>query len=74
MTGSSLLINSFFCSYKLECEARKFTMDYGDELIAVARKQREMEDKVLDENGNLLNKKDMKVNYIIDQLVNHEVC
>lgn len=47
-------------------------MDYGDELIAVARKQREMEAQAVDENGNILTKKDMKVNYIIDQLVNHE--
>lgn len=47
-------------------------MDYGDELIAAARERREMEEKMLDENGNALEKKDLKVNHIIDQLVNHE--
>lgn len=46
-------------------------MDYGDELIAAAKAKREKE-RALDENGNSLNKKDLKVNYIIDQLVNHE--
>lgn len=58
--------------YKLDQESRKFTMDYGDELIEAARKRRIMEDKSIDENGNEIEKKDMKVNYIIDQLVNHE--
>lgn len=46
-------------------------MDYGDELIETARERRAMEAKAEDENGNAL-KKDAKVNYIIDQLVNHE--
>lgn len=46
-------------------------MDYGDELIAAARKRKEMEDKLEDENGNAAeNKKDL--NFIVDQLVNHE--
>jgi cytochrome P450 len=45
-------------------------MDYGDELIEAARKRRAME-ATTDENGNVI-KKDAKVNYIIDQLVNHE--
>lgn len=47
-------------------------MDYGDELIAAARKRREMAEKLVDENGNELEKKGMKVNYIVDQLSNHE--
>jgi cytochrome P450 len=46
-------------------------MDYGEELIETARKRRAMEAKSEDENGNEL-KKDTKVNYIIDQLINHE--
>jgi hypothetical protein len=47
-------------------------MDYGDELIETARKRREMEKQMLDENGNTLKKDSAKVNYIIDQLINHE--
>lgn len=47
-------------------------MDYGDELIETARKRREAEEKAVDENGNLIEKKDLKVHYIVDQLVNHE--
>ena len=47
-------------------------MDYGDELIAAARQRKAMEDNMMDENGNKLEKKDMKINYIVDQLVNHE--
>lgn len=47
-------------------------MDYGDELIDASRKRQEMSEKMSDENGNAIEKKDMKVNYIIDQLVNHE--
>lgn len=47
-------------------------MDYGDQLIEAARKRREMEDQMMDENGNPLEKKDLKVEYIIDQLANHE--
>lgn len=47
-------------------------MAYGDELIEAARKRRELAEKMLDENGNVLDKKDMKVNYIVDQLANHE--
>lgn len=47
-------------------------MDYGDELIEAARQRRQLEDKMLDENGNELEKKALKVNYIVDQLVNHE--
>lgn len=53
-------------------ESRKFTMDYGDELIAAARKRREISENMLDENGNAIDKKDMKVHYIVDQLANHE--
>lgn len=49
-------------------------MDYGDELIEAARKRRLIEDKMFDENGNALEKKALKVNYIVDQLANHEVC
>lgn len=47
-------------------------MDYGDELIAAARQRKILEDSQIDENGNALKKKDQKINYIIDQLVNHE--
>lgn len=47
-------------------------MDYGDELIEASKKRREMEEKMQDENGNVVDKKDMKVHYIVDQLVNHE--
>jgi cytochrome P450 len=47
-------------------------MDYGDHLIEEARKRRETEGRMIDENGNKVEKKDLKVNYIIDQLVNHE--
>lgn len=64
--------NSSAYSYKLEMESRKFTMDYGDELIEAARKRRQSEEKMIDENGNVIEKKDLKVNYIIDQLANHE--
>lgn len=62
----------FIFSYKLDMEARKFTMDYGDELIEASKKRREMEDKMQDENGNTVEKKHLKVHYIVDQLVNHE--
>jgi cytochrome P450 family 4 len=47
-------------------------MDYGDELIAAAKQRKIFEDSQVDENGNVLEKKDQKINYIIDQLVNHE--
>lgn len=47
-------------------------MDYGDELIEASKKRREMEDNMQDENGNAVDKKDLKVHYIVDQLVNHE--
>lgn len=47
-------------------------MDYGDELIEAAKKRKIAEDSKIDENGNLLEKKEQKINYIIDQLVNHE--
>jgi cytochrome P450 len=59
-------------SYKLDVEARKFTMDYGDELIAAAKQRKILEDSQVDENGNVLEKKAQKINFIIDQLVNHE--
>lgn len=47
-------------------------MDYGDDLIREARKRQKVEDMILDENGNAIEKKGMKVNYVIDQLINHE--
>ncbi|CRK94442.1 CLUMA_CG007949, isoform A [Clunio marinus] len=65
-------IYKFTKNYKIENEARKFTVDYGLELIAAARKRKILEDKKIDENGNDCEKKPAKVNYIIDQLVNHE--
>lgn len=65
---NSLLENSFTRDLKY----RKFVLDYGDELIEAAQKRRELDDEVLDENGNVIAKRDLKVNYIIDQLINHE--
>ena len=47
-------------------------MDYGDELLEAAQKRRELDDEVMDENGNVLEGRDLEVNYIIDQLINHE--
>lgn len=47
-------------------------MDYGDELIEASRKRRKMEENSEDENGNKLEEKQLKVNYIVDQLANHE--
>lgn len=66
------ILISLHLSYKLENESRKFAIDYGDELIVAARQRNIMEENMMDENGNPLVKKDMKINYIIDQLVNHE--
>lgn len=53
-------------------ESRGFALDYGDQLITEARKRFETEEKCYDENGNEIAKKDMKVNYVIDQLIHHE--
>lgn len=61
----SFYINGNF-SYRREMEARKFTMDYGDVLIEEARKRKE-EDAVTKKET-----KSLKIEYIIDQLVNHE--
>lgn len=47
-------------------------MDYGDDLIREARKRQKVENKTVDENGNAIEKKGLKVNYVIDQLINHE--
>lgn len=71
VTEICILNLKFSLSYKLDVESRKFTMDYGDELIAAARQRKLMEDNMMDENGNKI-EKDMKINYIVDQLVNHE--
>lgn len=57
---------------KREAVARKFVTDYGDQLIDAARKRKKPDDTEFDENGNELQKKDLKINYIIDQLINHE--
>lgn len=54
-------------SHVQEEEARKIAMDYGDELIAASRNKKKSEN--YDENGNI---NPVKVEYIIDQLVNHE--
>jgi cytochrome P450 len=47
-------------------------MDYGEDLIEEARKRKKDQTEAFDENGNAIEKKDEKVNFIIDQLVNHE--
>lgn len=47
-------------------------MAYGDALIETARERRKKEESATDENGNVIEKRGVKVEYIIDQLVNHD--
>lgn len=53
-------------------ETRQFAIDYGDDLIREARKRQKVEEKTVDENGNAVERKGSKINYVIDLLINHE--
>ncbi|CAG9797348.1 unnamed protein product [Chironomus riparius] len=59
-------------SYKREQEAREYAMAYGDELIAASKKRNRKDKSLVDENGSVIVKRDEKVEFIIDQLLNHE--
>jgi hypothetical protein len=47
-------------------------MAYGDELIAASRKRNRKDKCLIDEKGNVIVKRDEKVEFIIDQLLSHE--
>lgn len=47
-------------------------MAYGDELIAASRKRNRNDKSLVDSNGNVIAKKDEKVEFIIDRLLNQE--
>jgi len=47
-------------------------MAYGDELIAASRKRNRKDKRLIDEKGNVIVKRDEKVEFIIDQLLSHE--
>lgn len=62
-----------FNSYKLEKAAREFAIEHGDNLIKASREKKTKSKDVswVDENGNVVEKA-MKVEFIIDQLIQHE--